>query len=73
MRGAAPDQGAKQQLPGDVGGGQVEDGDHVGLGQEGHEALDVLLELVASQVEVGQGVQAQLVGHQGLEEQFRIL
>ena len=42
--GAAPHQGTEQHLRGDVRGAEVQDGDHVRLGQEVNQALNLILE-----------------------------
>ena len=44
MLGAATYQGTKQHLGGDVRGAKVQDGDHVRLGQEVNQALNLVLE-----------------------------
>ena len=41
---AATHQGAEQHLRGDVRGAEVQDGDHVRLGQEVNQALHLVLE-----------------------------
>ena len=43
MLGAAPHQGTEQHLRGDVRGAEVQDGDHVRLGQEVNQALNLVL------------------------------
>ena len=42
--GAAPHQGTEQHLRGDVRGAEVQDRDHVRLGQEVNQALNLVLE-----------------------------
>ena len=42
--GAAPHQGTEQHLRGDVRGAEVQDGDHVRLGQKVNQALNLVLE-----------------------------
>ena len=44
MLGAAPHQGTEQHLRGDVRGAEVQDRDHVRLGQEVNQALNLVLE-----------------------------
>ena len=64
--GAAPHQGTEQDLRGDVGRAEVQDGDHVGLGQKVDQAGHLLLQAVSRQVQVGEGVEGELVGDERL-------
>ena len=64
--GAASHKSSKQQLAGHLCGGEVEDGDDVGLGEEVDQAGHLLLEAVARQVQVGEGVEGELVGDERL-------
>ena len=65
MTRAAPHQGTEEDLGRHVRAGQVQDRDDVGLGQERAQPGHVLLQGVTGQVQVGQAVQAQLVGDEG--------
>ena len=68
MGGATPHKGPEQQLAGNLRGREVEDGDNVGLGQEVDQAGHLLLQAVACQVQVGEGVEGQLVGDERLAQ-----
>lgn len=57
VRGAASHQGTEQNLRRDVGGGEVQDGDNVRLGQKPDKMLDIFPQRIARQVQVCQRVE----------------
>ena len=68
MTGAAPDQSTEQDLWRNIGGAEVQDGDNVGLGEEVHQTLHLVLEDVTSEVQVGETVEGELVGDESIAE-----